>query len=169
MSRRRLLIVYPTFTAAVLFSTPLLTSSAFASHGGDGRVEGPYAVEGKVKDASGVFRDQEGDRIRRTWFFSPACAAGPCDTTLYRETQNGSYIRSLLSRRESGRYKGDEEVNGECGSGGEFSVRTTVRVHVERTREDVARKISGTTETEQDGCATGKQHGKIDAKLDVAN
>lgn len=165
-SRRRLA---PRAFVGLMLLSLSLAGTAAASHAGDGRLEGPYAIEGKVKEASGVFRDQEGDRVRRTYFVSPRCEGGACDTTLYREASGGSYVRSVLEHRDVGRYRAREEGSGRCESGGQFEVKTTIRVHVEHTRGGLARKISGSTETRAEGCAGGRQQARFEGKLDVVN
>lgn len=167
MFRRRTWIV---LGAVVCLVGGIGAIAALADHGGDGRLDGPFNIDGRVKEASGVFRDQEGDRIHRTYFFIPRCPSDACDTTLDRETRGSFYVRSALEHRaDPGRYRGGEEASGNCDGGGDFEVRTVVKVHVQNSRDGLARKISGSTETEQDGCADGKQRGTFEGKLALVN
>ncbi|MGI8579142.1 MAG: PKD domain-containing protein [Solirubrobacteraceae bacterium] len=90
------------------------TAVALADSGGappptsaDGRLQGSFALDGRVTVAHNVRGERAGHLLRRRWSFTSSCASGPCDTVSVRRARSGSAAdRLTLTRRRPGLYSG---------------------------------------------------------------
>ncbi len=89
------------------------TAVALADAGGapptsaDGRLQGSFALDGRVTVAHNVRDERAGHLLKRRWYFTSSCASGPCDTVSVRRARSGSGAdRLTLTRRSPGLYSG---------------------------------------------------------------
>lgn len=85
----------------------------------DARLQGTWAMKGRVTRAHGVRGEHRGQRVTRKWTFASSCASGPCSTViLMRERSKHQIERLVLRRTGSGRYAGHGSffVRLRCGS-----------------------------------------------------
>lgn len=89
------------------------TAVALADSGGappttaDGRLQGSFALDGRVTVAHNVRGERAGHLLKRRWSFTSSCASGPCDTISVRRARSGSAAdRLTLTRRSPGLYSG---------------------------------------------------------------
>jgi hypothetical protein len=98
--------------AALSTALGLVTASTAAAQGspgvplGSARLVGEFALAGRVTVAHDVKGERVGQRIGRTWTFTPLCAAGAC-TTIQLVRRRASGVDTLtLNRIGSGDYSG---------------------------------------------------------------
>jgi hypothetical protein len=71
------------------------------------RLVGQFLLTGRVTVARGVRGEHRGQKVVRTWTFTPGCTSGPCGTLgLVRSRASGS-DRLVLRRRAPGYYVGN--------------------------------------------------------------
>ncbi|MFL5781711.1 MAG: hypothetical protein ACJ760_10400 [Thermoleophilaceae bacterium] len=144
--RRVLLFVI----AAAATAVPVLTAAADSV---DGRLDGEFAMKGKITRAVRVKGEHEGDKVARTWLFTSKCDSGPCDEViLHRHRGKKRVDRVVLDRKGPGEYAGKNKFH--------FPIRCAGRVyeHGGEARATISVKV---TEVDADGVAT-----KVTAKYD---
>jgi hypothetical protein len=74
------------------------------------RLEGVFAMSGRVTDAVNVGGEHRGELIRRTWTFSSTCPSGACATVALKRTRSRTdptkTDQLVLRRHSPGFYKG---------------------------------------------------------------
>lgn len=91
--------------AAALAGLPA-PAAAQSSPLGTARLAGQFAMSGQVTSAVHVRDERRGQSVRRTWTFTPLCAAGACDQiSLLRQRAAGS-DRLVLVREGPAHYTG---------------------------------------------------------------
>jgi len=84
-------------------TTTTTTTTPPAPTPGIARLAGQFRLAGRITVASGVLGEHVGQRVARTWSFTPNCASGACATIgLVRSRSAGT--DQLLLRRRSPRY-----------------------------------------------------------------
>jgi hypothetical protein len=105
--------------AAAAVSLPAIAPAADPV---DGRLDGEFAMKGKVTEAKRVKGEHEGDKVARTWLFTSKCDAGPCDEViLHRHRGRKRVDRVVLDRKGTGVYRGKNKFH--------FPIRCAGRVH----------------------------------------
>ena len=103
MSRRR---AFLGAAAAATFAALSAGMGATAADTG-GRLQGSWAMKGKITRADNVRGERKGQRIKRTWSFSSTCASGPCKTAkLTRRRTHGQKDTTVLTRVRRNFYSG---------------------------------------------------------------
>jgi hypothetical protein len=72
-------------------------------------LQGTFAMRGRLTKVVHVFGEHTGQRVRRTWTFTPQCeTAGDCPTVVLRRQRSGQHIIDTitLNRQPSGAYVG---------------------------------------------------------------
>jgi hypothetical protein len=74
------------------------------------RLEGVFAMSGRVTDAVNVGGEHRGELIRRTWTFSSTCPSGACATLALKRTRSATdptkTDQLVLRRHSPGFYEG---------------------------------------------------------------
>jgi hypothetical protein len=119
----------------------------------DGRLDGEFAMKGKITRAVRVKGEHEGDKVARTWLFKSKCDSGPCDEViLHRHRGKKRVDRVVLDRKGPGEYAGKNKFH--------FPIRCAGRVHEHGGEARVKIEVT-VTEANADGIAT-----KVKAKYD---
>jgi hypothetical protein len=73
-----------------------------------GRLQGTFAMHGRVTTAVNVYGEHVGQRVQRTWTFIPRCPRGACRRVILKRQRSGQNIldRVVLERRKPGVYVG---------------------------------------------------------------
>lgn len=125
-----------TATTAVAVVLSLVVSQT-ALGAVDARLQGTFAMTGKITFADHVYGEHEGQDVLRSWEFAPRCGAGVCREVTLSRTRSGQGIVDavLLKRRAPGVYMGQGRfwVALECDGvvvahGGLATERITVRI-----------------------------------------
>ena len=74
------------------------TTDAVRSHD---RLEGKFAVNIHVTEATGPFRDLVGRKAQRTYSFTPTCRSGSCPTIPLMERAEGQVLHGRSNNRKS--------------------------------------------------------------------
>lgn len=97
-------------TAGVAAALALIASGAASAsgHAMHGRLQGAFAMRGKLTTVDNVYGEHEGERVHRTWKFFPQCARGSCRRVLLVRHRSGRHIRDvlMLTRHAPGWYVG---------------------------------------------------------------
>src|SRR5436305_12894995 len=103
--RRAALGALATIAGAAAASVPAATA-AVGPPVSAARLQGAYALTGRVTVASGVKGEHRGQQIKRTWGFASPCPRGQCTTVwLLRQRARGGDAMTLR-RTGPGRYRG---------------------------------------------------------------
>jgi hypothetical protein len=74
------------------------------------RLEGVFAMSGRVTDAVNAGTEHRGERVHRTWTFSSTCPSGACDTVALKRTRSRTdparTDQLVLRRHSPGFYRG---------------------------------------------------------------
>jgi hypothetical protein len=70
------------------------------------RLEGQFALSGRVTVAKNVRGERVGQTVRRTWTFTPSCATGACGTIVLVRNRAAGSDQLVLSLRSPGYYVG---------------------------------------------------------------
>jgi hypothetical protein len=70
------------------------------------RLVGQFQLTGKITVASGVRGERAGQRVTRTWTFTPGCRAGACGTITLLRARAAGTDQLVLRRRSPGYYVG---------------------------------------------------------------
>jgi hypothetical protein len=72
------------------------------------RLQGTFAMTGRVTKVVDVFGEHVGQRVQRTWTFTPACPVHACRRVTLKRERSGQKILDTveLSRQPSGLYVG---------------------------------------------------------------
>jgi PKD domain-containing protein len=72
------------------------------------RLQGTFALRGRLTTVDHVYGEHQGQRVRRTWTFVPQCAAGGCRRVILTRRRSGRHIVNLtvLKRRGPSLYVG---------------------------------------------------------------
>ena len=116
-----------------------LGAPSLATAAVDARIQGKFAMQGRITSAGHVRGERKGQAVKRTWRFNSRCAKGPCrEVVLHRERSAHHVDRLVLARNGVGSYSGRGRFyfGLRCAGrvykhGGEAHVRITV--HVTRT------------------------------------
>jgi hypothetical protein len=110
-------------------------SQAPASSPADARLQGTFAIAGRVTTADNVRGEHAGETVSRKWVFMPKCQAGACGRIELVRTRAGGKDRLVLHRHAPGYYVGTGSFYAalRCGSHlwhrGEYvPFRITVRI-----------------------------------------
>jgi hypothetical protein len=142
--------ILPFVLAAAGVALPTLTAAADQV---DGRLDGEFAMKGKITRAVRVKGEHEGDKVARTWLFTSKCDSGPCDEViLHRHRGKKRVDRVLLDRKGPGEYAGKNKFH--------FPIRCAGRVHEHGGEARVKIEVT-VTDAGADGVAT-----KVKAKYD---
>jgi hypothetical protein len=127
----------------------LALSLAFAADGAvagataiRGRLQGTFAMHGRVTRAVNVYGERRGQRVRRAWTFIPQCPTGSCRRVTLKRERSGQNILDtvVLKRKKPGVYVGH----------GHFWVALRCAGHVVahggRARETITVRITSTTQ-----------------------
>jgi hypothetical protein len=79
---------------------------AAASGAQDARLQGTFALTGRITTAVKVPGEHRGQTISRLWTFTPACSASSCATVRLARRRAGGTDRLSLHRRTPGYYTG---------------------------------------------------------------
>jgi len=75
--------------------------------GGSGaRLQGTWAMSGKVTRANGVRGERKGQKLTRHWTFTSSCASGPCSTVALRRERSNKQFDKLTLKRSGSSYAG---------------------------------------------------------------
>jgi hypothetical protein len=116
----------------------LLTPAAAASQGTDARLQGTFALTGRVTVAVAVPGEHRGQTVSRRWTFTPACSAPVCATVRLRRQRAGGTDKLVLHRRSAGYYSGAGRFYAPLNCGGQIvrqgeTVPFTVTVRITAT------------------------------------
>src|SRR5438105_2057910 len=92
--------------AMAVAAVPLAAPTAAASATGDARLQGTFALAGRVTAAVNVPGEHGGQTISRLWKFTPACSAPVCATVRLTRQRVGGTDKLALRRRRPGYYSG---------------------------------------------------------------
>ena len=70
------------------------------------RLEGQFALSGRITVAQNVRGERVGQAVSRTWTFTPSCATGVCSTIALVRSRAAGSDQLVLSRRSPGYYVG---------------------------------------------------------------
>jgi hypothetical protein len=71
------------------------------------RLQGEFAMSGRVTDAVNAGGEHVGELVKRTWMFSSTCPSGACATVVLKRTrQPGTSDQLVLRRHSPGFYEG---------------------------------------------------------------
>jgi hypothetical protein len=133
----------------------------------DARLDGKFAVTVTITGGDGP--PPVGTKLKRVYKFKSSCPGkGSCPTVdFYRQTSTGNFVKTTLTKVETGVYEGTEVQDDPlCANGDPASARTG-DIHVETTDKDgkLASKINGTTHFDVVGCDETFQDGTFKGKL----
>lgn len=100
------------------------------------RLTGHFTMTGRITTAIRIHGERKGERVRRTWTFTPKCSSGACARIgLERERSGGQHDRLTLRHREPGHYVGSGSFYAPVRCGGKLYhrgelVRFTIDVRV---------------------------------------
>jgi hypothetical protein len=104
MSARRSFLA---IAAAVAFASLSLGMGPTQAADTGGRLQGTWAMKGKITRADNVRGERKGQRIKRNWSFASTCASGPCKTAkLTRRRTRGQKDTTVLKRVRRNLYSG---------------------------------------------------------------
>ena len=91
----------------------LLAPSAVAGTGGTtpgggsaARVQGTWTMNGKVTRADNVRGERKGQKVKRSWTFTPSCSSGACSKVGLRRERSSKQFDKLTLRRSGSSYSG---------------------------------------------------------------
>src|SRR5436305_9453069 len=87
-------------------ASPALAQTPPAPTPAAARLDGQFLLAGRVTVAAGVRGEHVGQRVRRTWTFTPGCPAGVCPTIVLVRARTAGSDSLVLSRRRPGYYVG---------------------------------------------------------------
>lgn len=97
-------------TAGVAIALALAASSVAPAQGQPTppRLQGTFALRGRLTTADNVYGEHQGQRVHRTWTFVPQCAAGGCRRVILKRRRSGRHILNVvvLTRRGPKLYVG---------------------------------------------------------------
>jgi hypothetical protein len=100
------------FVAAALAVAGLVAAPTAGGAGllASARLQGVFAMSGRVTEAVNAGREHRGEIVRRTWTFTSTCPAGACPTVALTRTRNRTgpplTDQLVLYRRSPGFYFG---------------------------------------------------------------
>jgi hypothetical protein len=117
--------------ALVDLGAPSLSAAAV-----DARIQGTFAMQGRITSAAHVRGERKGQAVKRTWRFNSSCARGPCPEVVLHRERSAHHVDTLVLARDgvgsySGRgrfYFGLRCAGRVYKHGGEARVRITVHV-----------------------------------------
>jgi hypothetical protein len=95
--------------AVALATAPVLTASAGAAAApstGTARLQGQFAMSGRVTAARNVRGERAGQRVLRAWIFTPRCPTGACLRVGLARTRSTGFDSLILKARSPGYYVG---------------------------------------------------------------
>jgi PKD repeat protein len=95
-------------TCALLLLAPdAIAGTGGTAPGSAARLQGTWAMSGKVTRADNVRGEHKGQRLNRKWTFTSSCASGACSkVSLRRERSNNQFDKLTLKRSGSSAYTG---------------------------------------------------------------
>jgi hypothetical protein len=121
--------------AIALSASPALAATPPTPTPATARLEGQFLLTGRVTVARGVRGEHRGQKVARTWTFTPGCAAGPCATIGLLRARAAGSDQLVLRRRAPAYYVGNGSFYAplRCGRrtyvrGSAVPFRVTVRV-----------------------------------------
>lgn len=72
------------------------------------RLQGTFAMRGTLTAVDNVYGEHQGQRVSRTWTFSPRCTTGDCRRVILKRRRSGRHILDVvtLTRRAPNLYTG---------------------------------------------------------------
>lgn len=133
MTPRRVLAL-STAASAVLMGIP----AAAGAQNGAARLEGTFALSGRVTVAVHIKGEHRGQHVVRVWSFTPLCPSGACPYVVLTRQRAGGTDTLTLSRVAPGYYRGQSAFAAPLGCGGQPQpsgemVRFTITVRITAT------------------------------------
>jgi hypothetical protein len=116
------------------------------------RLQGQFRMAGRVTRASNVHGVHVGDKVTRTWTFTPGCPTGACGTVVLVRNRGRGTDRVTLHRKRPGYYTGHSSFYAPLRCGGRvykrgelvpFTITVRVRAAAVSGGIVVATRISG--------------------------
>lgn len=108
--RRGLAAALAAFACAAVWLAVAEAAPASATTPGSGaaaaRLQGTFAMTGRVTVARFVRGEHRGQIVQRSWSFAPGCAAGPCPAVVLTRLRAGGTDTVVLKQRRPGVYSG---------------------------------------------------------------
>jgi hypothetical protein len=93
--------------ALVIAAGSLAAATPSAHAASDARLVGKFTLKGKVTRARHVRGEHKGQKVKRTWRFTPQCGRGVCTKVTLRRQRSARKVEKLtLSRTKVGTYAG---------------------------------------------------------------
>lgn len=91
-----------------LAALALLASATPAAAAIDARLQGTFAMQGKLTVVDHVYGEYRGEQVTRTWTFLPGCSTGVCQTVTLQRDRSGRHLIDtvVLQRQAPGVYVG---------------------------------------------------------------
>ncbi len=115
MSARRALAL-TVAASALLTAFPALA----AAQNGDARLQGTFALNGRVTVAVHVKAEHRGQHVARVWSFTPLCASGACSSVLLTRQRAGGTDTVTLQSVSPGYYRGQSSFAAPLGCHGQL-------------------------------------------------
>jgi hypothetical protein len=121
--------------SAVLSLAVAPAAAAPTARPGTARLTGRFTMTGKVTKAVLIRGEHVGQKVKRTWTFTPRCASGQCGSVqLVRQRQSGTDTL-VLKRIKRGYYEGNGKFFARLRCSGRvynrgMSVPFTIQVHL---------------------------------------
>jgi PKD repeat protein len=74
--------------------------------GSAARLQGTWKMSGKVTRANNVRGERKGQKVTRTWTFTPSCASGACSKVSLRRERSSKQFDKLTLTRSGSAYTG---------------------------------------------------------------
>jgi PKD repeat protein len=103
--RRALLLAW----AAVLLLAPNAGAGTGGTSPGGGsaaRLQGAWTMKGKITRADNVRGERKGQKVKRSWTFTPNCSTGPCSKVVLRRERSNKQVDKVTLKRSGSTYKG---------------------------------------------------------------
>jgi hypothetical protein len=129
--------------AALAAASPRTAVPAASPRPRTARLQGQFALQGRITSVSNVLGVRAGQRFKRKWTFIPLCAAGVCQRVRLVRALNHGTDRLVLSRRGPGYYVGTGRLYAPLRCGGQTYAKGETVPFTITVRIKAAARVSG--------------------------
>jgi PKD repeat protein len=70
------------------------------------RLQGAWTMNGKITRADNVRGERKGQKVKRSWTFTPNCSSGPCSKVVLRRERSSKQFDKVTLKRSGSTYSG---------------------------------------------------------------
>lgn len=95
--------------SALLLAPSAVAGTGGTTPGGGGsaaRLQGTWKMSGKITRADNVRGERKGQKVTRSWTFTPNCSSGPCSKVVLRRERSSKQFDKVTLKRSGSTYNG---------------------------------------------------------------